>query len=107
MGEIVNNPRCFGGSFDTAGKAPMPDMPEVESTKRWSDKAGREVDVYQAEAISEAFRSPEGVEIRAERKEIKKRNRAKRFRDDAINRGENINFGKRKSDQLPGDPKFN
>lgn len=106
LGEKEHNPRVLGGQFDTAGKQRLPALPSVESTMQYDPHVGKPVETHTLDAIQTAWGTKEAKEIKEERVEIKKRNKMKQLRDTAIGAGQTINFGKNKSDRLPGDPSF-
>lgn len=83
-------PLVAGGSFDTAGKkslTPLPQIPEGAS------------DNYSA--MKDFFNTKEYKEVKAHRKEEKRRNQQKQVRADLVRKGESIDIRRFK---LPGDP---
>ncbi len=121
MGERLLNPIVRGGSYDTAGDAPMPSYPdapgEAEHVAKIQSKLSAlgqdapQAERYEAMAsvasdapdIISHMGKPECIEIKKERKRIGEQNIAKKQRLRALKRGENVNM---RRDRLAGDPKL-
>lgn len=91
-GDRMYSPRVSGGKFDTLGAERMPSYPNGIP------------DDISLDDFASVCRNPEWREITAERKNISKRNAAKRARAKAIDKNpETVSV---RTHPLPGDPRF-
>lgn len=90
-GERTLNPMVHGGSFDTMGKAPIPDLPDIPGSARGDTEDYRQL-----------FATPEWKEARAAQRNVIRLNNEKKKRARALARGQQVNF---RRDKCVGDPK--
>lgn len=123
-GEQVRNPICHGGEFDTVGKEKPPRLPEFQAHQEHTRKltaaiaqlpdnaSDKEIRAVHREVGKDApsmadWRShiskPEWKETKAERDQVKKRNKVKRERLAALKAGGTVNM---RRDKVAGDPKI-